>query len=235
MIKRKEKDWKTRYLRRRDAYNLLNEPHKRNDYIFEYIEDDEANRIGVIVAQKYKDAKTPNIGWALMSEIADTPNYVIEKPEDIPLLNEYINMLDGVVNNFKEEYFDSGDLEAYEDILKAIKTFKLVNSPEAPNLPCRYIIGDRADRDLLLDIALARAIPVNEENRKNFYVPTGSERVKKIRIGDLDLEFTDIRNNNLNLKSKCLEKKYVDETCNSIRRAVRRMDFRAWRYYKYEG
>lgn len=233
MIRRKEKGWEARYYKMRDAWNLLNEPHKKNDYIFEYIEDDEANRIGVIVAQKYKDAKIPNIGWALMSEIADNPNYVVERTEDIPLLNEYFNMLDGIVNNFKDEHFDKGSLEAYENILTEIRKFKFTNGPDAPSLPCKYVINDKADRDLLLDIALARAIPVSEVRRHNFYTPKGIEKIKKIGIGDLDLDRTDIRENNLFLKSKYLGNKYVTETCNCIRRAVRRMDFRAWRYYKY--
>lgn len=233
MIRRKEKGWGAQYYKMRDAWNLLNEPHKKNDYIFEYIEDDEANRIGVIVAQKYKDAKIPNIGWALMSEIANNPNYVVEKAEDIPLLNEYLNMLDGIVNNFKDEHFDKGSLKAYENILTEIRGFKFANGPDAPSLPCKYVINDKADRDLLLDMALARAIPVSEVHRHNFYTPKGIEKIKKIGIGDLDLDRTDIRENNLCLKSKYLGNKYVTETCNCIRRAVRRMDFRAWRYYKY--
>lgn len=235
MIKRKEKDWKTRFYRMRDVWGILNEPHKKDNYIFDYIKDDNDNRIGVIVAQKYKDAKIPNIGWALMSEIVDSPNYVVEKPEDIPLLNEYLNMLDGVVNNFKEEYFDRESLDAYDNIFEAIKKFKFTNGPQVPCLPSKYVITDRAERDLLLDIALVRAVAVNESNRHNFYTPTGVDKIKRLKLGDLDLDHTDIRNNELSLKAKCLENKYVVEICNCVRRAVRAMDFRAWRYYKYEG
>lgn len=208
---------------------------ERNNYLFNYIYDDFGYRVGVIVSYMDKEKNLPKIGWALMTELTlGTPNIIIEKPYDIPTFKELVD----------RNYMNS-KLFPYYMFIRNLMDYDISTLSMSGNIGNTIILSHK-QRDMLIDIALARAITYSPEVSKNYYCPSVNEPTKnkgllRFNIKEEDDDtygpfVTDIKNNRLWLISGVTIKGETQTAlCKRIRDAVRAMEFRAWRYYKYEG
>lgn len=243
MIKRYDENWENQYKKFNLTEEEMNRANDKNSFIFNYITNDLGYKIGVVVAQKREDNVAPYIGWALFSEIAGYPNVYVTSFYDIPKFQEYMtNMGVWQLNKLGENC----------SLVKTLKNFSFLNCDFIVNeYPTAYHIPSRHYRDYLLNLALARAVPYNEENRQNYFCPYVSDTTTvekanlltkgRISFGAMKNHITDLSNETIKFKETKKKKSetfnfgeycYNTVVSNYVRHAIRKMEFRAWKYYK---
>lgn len=207
---------------------------ERDSYLFNYIYDRFGYRVGVIVSYMDKEKNLPKIGWSLMAELTlCKSNIEIEGPYDIPTFRD---MVDANYMNSK--------IYPYYSFLRGLMDFKMDSFGTVKKLGTIAILSHK-QRDMLIDIALARAITYTPEVSKNYYcpsatTPTSVKGLIRFNIFEDDDRFTtDLRENHLYIAGgidgeDCMTPDAQKYMCKVIRDAVRAMEYRAWRYYKYE-
>ena len=247
MIKRYDNEWEIIYDKK---MNLTEEDKQRakdkNSFIFNYIIDDLGFKIGVVVAQKREEDVAPYIGWALFSEISEDPNVSIESFYEIPKFQEYLtSQCAATMSKHRPIYNIISDLKNYnyyDDTLLHRDAYQVYH------IPSKYY------RDYVLNIALSRAIPYNDENRNNYFCPyecnadksydgDGKQWTKgRILFSYEPSHATNLMQERVELKrlsnmgelnfNRAMENNYYERICVLIRHAIRKMEFRAWKYYK---
>lgn len=198
----------------------------RNSYIFNYIYDKYGFRIGVIVCFMDKEKNLPKIGWSLMRELTvGEPNIIIEKLYDIPTFRALVD--NNSVNSKMYKLYT---------FIRDVKKYKIDGFSDTISGISNIIILNRKQRDMLIDIAIARAVTYTPELSKNYYCNNSVKGLIKFKpCAENDDYITDIRNNRLVITGNAfIQNKVKESICKNIRDAVRAMEYRAWKYYKYE-
>ena len=201
---------------------------KENKAIFNYIYDSRGFRIGVILAKKGDYIGHNLIGWALFNEI-EYPSWTqFVGIKDLPVYKDLIESVKDSIN--KSLAKDSDSLEILEDtgVFKIYEAFKVFNKA----IRDTSVFSEDGDRDVpacyivnkedILE-ALKKALEKANYDSWNYYC--------------LKHEGHDLRNNIVDTYyidgyKQCTSGRELPILANNIRKAVRKMEFRAWRYFK---
>lgn len=201
---------------------------KENKAIFNYIYDSRGFRIGVILAKKGDYIGQNLIGWALFNEI-EYPSWTqFVGIKDLPVYKDLIESVKDSINKSLARDSDSLELledagvfkiyEAFKVFNKAIKDTSVFSEDGDRNVPAFYIVSKEDILDTL-KIALEKA----NYDSWNYYC--------------LKHEGHDLRNDivdtyDIDGYEQCTSGRELPILANNIRKAVRKMEFRAWRYFK---
>lgn len=202
---------------------------KAHNALFSYIKDPYGFRIGVVVMMKGQNRDNPKVGWALFDE-TNNKQYGkrINTLKEIPVADEHLNnILERAVEIFKlipdtDNKENPSMLGIYNEV-QALKRMKL-GSPELRGFHNDALTAKgKAD---LISLAITRA----NTNRENYFACTSvipGDRCDQSEV-DWKLNWIPINrpDDSLIIKSPIL--------AQTIKKAVREAEYRAWRYFKYE-
>ena len=201
---------------------------KENKAIFNYIYDSRGFRIGVILAKKGDYIGHNLIGWALFDEI-EYPSWTqFIGIKDLPIYKDLINAVKESINRsvVKDSAFlkileDSGLFKIYDAFNvfnKAMKDTSVFSEDGDRNVPAFYIVS----KEDILE-ALKKALEKANYDSWNYYCLKHEEhdlRKDIVGIDDID-NYEQYRHG-----------EELPILANNIRKAVRKMEFRACRYFK---
>ena len=243
MIEKYSDAWEKQY----QLFNLTEAEKNRaseKNYIFSYISNNLGYRLGVVVAQKSADNEAPYFGWALFSEISIIPNVIVDSFYDIPRFQKFMDTK-GIACYCKDN--------SNSKLINTLKEFRLTGFDlDVRMFPVAYHIPSKHYRDYLINLALARSIPYTEESSKNYYCPYAPDGIKSEKAIDSrtkgSLSFGTMSNHKTDLIDERIEFKterdfevivnnfgnfaFDSATCCHVRQTVRKMEYRAWKYFK---
>lgn len=190
---------------------------KDNNAIFNYLYDKNRVKQGIVMAFPSELKGKCKIGWALFGEVCRDEKF-ISKFRDLPILMEKLNEI-------KSSLYDILDTEDKNSIArqKWISLVQEVRSLEDFDLGQEdsYYYPTKANEwENLFNLAKSRA----NYDGWNYYCAKGTT-----------LERTDLRRNyicTLSTENTCGLVQSNSEKSASIRKAIRKMEYRAWKYFK---
>ena len=201
---------------------------KENKAIFNYIYDSRGFRIGVVLAKKGDYIGHNLIGWALFNEI-EYPSWTqFVGIKDLPVYKDLIESVKDSIN--KSLAKDSDSLEILEDtgVFKIYEAFKVFNKA----IRDTSVFSEDGDRDVpacyivnkedILE-ALKKALEKANYDSWNYYC---------LKHEGHDLRNDIVDTNYIDGYKQCTSGRELPILANNIRKAVRKMEFRAWRYFK---
>lgn len=200
---------------------------KKHNALFNYIKDPYGFRIGVVVMMAGPDRDTPKVGWALFDETGfkqygRRTDTLHEIPVAKDLLDDILLKTCEVFNKHRDpdEQTDPSMLDIYNDV-ETLRNLK-VGSPETRGFHNDSITSKgKAD---LVSLAIKRA----NMDRDNYFAcksENPNDRCDQSEV-EWDLNWIPINrpDDSLIVKSQILTQ--------TIKRAVREAEYRAWRYFK---
>ena len=206
---------------------------KENKAIFNYIYDSRGFKIGVVVAKKGDYIGHNQIGWALFDEIEfpswtqlvrlkDTPIYKNMMEAFKESVNVGIDCLKAKDTTSANVLKDTKVLELYDAIRafdKAIEDTSIYSEDGDRDVPAYYYV-DKGD----ILYTIKRALEKANYDSWNYYCLKHEDHDLRNGIVDTyDNGFGEIERN---------RGKELPILANNIRKAIRKMEFRAWRYFK---
>ena len=201
---------------------------KENKAIFNYIYDSRGFRIGVVLSKKGDYIGHNLIGWALFNEI-EYPSWTqFVGIKDLPVYKDLIESVKDSIN--KSLAKDSDSLEILEDtgVFKIYEAFKVFNKA----IRDTSVFSEDGDRDVpacyivnkedILE-ALNKALEKANYDSWNYYC---------LKHEGHDLRNDIVDTNYIDGYKQCTSGRELPILANNIRKAVRKMEFRAWRYFK---
>lgn len=202
----------------------------KNNAIFNYIYDNRGFRIGVVVAQKGKLKGHNAIGWALFQELPSVESSLFVNITSTPIYKEMEKAL-------KESLSSALDLNCSKDteVLDKIKFFDMCKSLESflkgvqsidiPSEDDNVLFSAKYDvtkKDIMDTIKLALS-KVNYDSW-NYYSPLNKGH--DLREGIINLSKVEDKESLVLMGTK------MPILTNSLRKAIKKMEYRAWRYFK---
>lgn len=190
---------------------------KENNAIFNYIYDKTGVKQGIVIAFPSELKGKCKIGWALFGEVCKDEKS-ISKFRDLPILMDKLNEI-------KSSLYDILDTEDKNSIArqKWISLVQEVRSLEDFDLgqgDSYYYPTKAKEWENIFNLAKSRA----NYDGWNYYCAKGTT-----------LERTDLRRNyicTLSTENTCGLVQSNSEKSASIRKAIRKMEYRAWNYFK---
>ena len=190
---------------------------KENNAIFNYLYDKNRVKQGIVIAFPSELKGKCKIGWALFGEVCKDEK-PISKFRDLPILMDKLNEI-------KSSLYDILDTEDKNSIArqKWISLVQEVRSLEDFDLgqeDLYYYPTKAKEWENIFNLAKSRA----NYDGWNYYCAKGTT-----------LERTDLRRNyicTLSTENTCGLVQSNSEKSASIRKAIRKMEYRAWNYFK---
>ena len=190
---------------------------KENNAIFNYLYDKNRVKQGIVIAFPSELKGKCKIGWALFGEVCKDEK-PISKFRDLPILMDKLNEI-------KSSLYDILDTEDKNSIArqKWISLVQEVRSLEDFDLgqeDLYYYPTKAKEWENIFNLAKSRA----NYDGWNYYCAKGTT-----------LERTDLRRNyicTLSTENTCGLVQSNSEKSASIRKAIRKMEYRAWKYFK---
>lgn len=190
---------------------------KENNAIFNYLYDKNRVKQGIVMAFPSELKGKCKIGWALFGEVCRDEKF-ISKFRDLPILMEKLNEI-------KSSLYDILDTEDKNSIERRewISLVQEIHSLEDFDLGQEdsYYYPTKANEwENLFNLAKSRA----NYDGWNYYCAKGTT-----------LERTDLRRNyicTLSTENTCGLVQSNSEKSTSIRKAIRKMEYRAWKHFR---
>lgn len=205
---------------------------KENNAIFNYIYNSLGYRMGVVVAKKGNKKGYNPIGWALFNEINSIDYSTQIKLKSTPTyqrmtkaFKQSISKIPSLEEKDMELIKDLGFFECYDALSDFLKmNSELYSIVESKYIAYKFSVTHKGTVEAI-KLALSRA----NNNSWNYYSPKGSGH--------------DLRNNIVNLSTfrTCAwlsneirnpTKPNSPKLANMLRKSIRKMEYRAWRYFK---
>lgn len=206
---------------------------KENKAIFNYIYDSRGFKIGVVVAKKGDYIGHNQIGWALFDEI-EFPSWTqLVRLKDTPIYKDMMEAFKESVNigidclkakdtTSANVLKDTKVLELYDAIRafdKAIQDTSIYSEDGDRDVPAYYYV-DKGD---VLD-TIKRALEKANYDSWNYYCLKHEDH-------DLRNDIVDTYDTGFG-ETERKRGKELPVLANNLRKAIRKMEFRAWRYFK---
>lgn len=212
---------------------------KENKAIFSYIYNNMGFRIGVVVAKKGEMKGHNAIGWALFNEVSTSVPAKTITAKDIPAyekLRDSIKNSLSLASNLGEEGLKTLTSVSLFDVYSALNTFMEAlgsnpiliknESTSAPlcYMPYTYKIVSKEDVFNTIKLALEKA----NCDSWNYYCPKreGHDLREDIVRVHSRVDMDDKNSSVIVLGDK------MPILANILRKAIRKMEYRAWRYFK---
>lgn len=202
--------------KKKERFNI-EEFLKNNKAIFNYIYDKNDLKQGIVVAFPSELKGRCKIGWALFDEVCQEEKEV-SKFRDLPRIRNKLNEIKNALYNI----LDTEDKNSFERKvwISLIQDIRSLEDFDLGETVLYYYPISASEWENLFNLAKSRA----NYDGWNYYCAKGTS-----------LEKTDLRNNYINTLNT--ENTYgivtrdIDKsTC--IRKAIRKMEYRAWKYFK---
>lgn len=202
---------------------------KEHKAIFNYIYDDRGLKRGIVLAMKTPLKGKCKIGWALFDENSNIDCKVLSKLRDIPEIMRKLNSIKDSVYKLTEREEAKGNKEDRKDLISILQEVRSLEDTKLGEIDTYTFPTDPKDVENLFLSAVSRA----NHDSWNYYCAKGT-----------DLSKTDLREGVISiqkLKDEKLDGVYClyhycnsdsKELCKNIRKAIRKMEHRAWKYFK---
>ena len=202
--------------KKRERFNI-EEFLKNNNAIFNYIYDKNYLKQGIVIAFPSELKGRCKIGWALFTE-ACTEEKEISKFRDLPIIRNKLTEIKNTLYNILDTE-DKNTIERKEWI-SLIQNIRSLEDFDLGEKNYSYYPVKASEWENLFNLAKSRA----NYDGWNYYCAKGTT-----------LERTDLRNNYIStLNTENTYGVFASDinTSAGIRKAVRKMEYRAWRYFK---
>lgn len=199
---------------------------KESNAIFNYIYDNRGFKVGIVLAMKTPLKGKCKIGWALFEENRDINCKVLSKLRDIPALMKRINDIKDHIFTLSFAEESQGIKENRKEFVSLMQEVKSLEDIDLNSSDVYYYLENASD---MKDIFISAKERANHDSW-NYYCAKGT-----------DLSETDLRTDVIKIKTP-YEDEYEEthyyytssdtELCKAIRKAVRKMEHRAWRYFR---
>ena len=202
--------------KKRERFNI-EEFLKNNNAIFNYIYDKNYLKQGIVIAFPSELKGRCKIGWALFTE-ACTEEKEISKFRDLPIIRNKLTEIKNTLYNILDTE-DKNTIERKEWI-SLIQSIHSLEDFDLGEKNYSYYPVKASEWENLFNLAKSRA----NYDGWNYYCAKGTT-----------LERTDLRNNYIStLNTENTYGVFASDinTSAGIRKAVRKMEYRAWKYFK---
>ena len=202
--------------KKRERFNI-EEFLKNNNAIFNYIYDKNYLKQGIVIAFPSELKGRCKIGWALFTE-ACTEEKEISKFRDLPIIRNKLTEIKNTLYNILDTE-DKNTIERKEWI-SLIQNIHSLEDFDLGEKNYSYYPVKASEWENLFNLAKSRA----NYDGWNYYCAKGTT-----------LERTDLRNNYIStLNTENTYGVFASDinTSAGIRKAVRKMEYRAWKYFK---
>ena len=190
-----------------------------NKAIFNYIYDKNDLKQGIVIAFPSELKGRCKIGWALFTEVSNEEKE-ISKFRDLPIIRNKLTEIKNALYNILDTE-DKNIIERKEwiSLIQNIRSLEDFDLGEI-DLYCYPV--NASEWESLFNLAKSR----DNYDGWNYYCAKGTS-----------LEKTDLRNNYINTLNTDTENTYgivtrdIDKSA-CIRKAIRKMEYRAWKYFK---
>ena len=202
--------------KKRERFNI-EEFLKNNNAIFNYIYDKNYLKQGIVIAFPSELKGRCKIGWALFTEVCKEEKE-ISKFRDLPIIRNKLTEIKNTLYNILDTE-DKNTIERKEWI-SLIQSIHSLEDFDLGEKNYSYYPVKASEWENLFNLAKSRA----NYDGWNYYCAKGTT-----------LERTDLRNNYISTLNT--ENTYgvvtsdIDKSAG-IRKAVRKMEYRAWKYFK---
>lgn len=202
--------------KKRERFNI-EEFLKNNKAIFNYIYDKNYLKLGIVIAFPSELKGRCKIGWALFTEVCKEEKE-ISKFRDLPIIRNKLTKIKNDLYNILDTE-DKNTIERKEWI-SLIQNIHSLEDFDLGEKNYSYYPVKASEWENLFNLAKSRA----NYDGWNYYCAKGTT-----------LERTDLRNDLISTLNT--ENTYgvvtsdIDKSA-SIRKAVRKMEYRAWKYFK---
>lgn len=190
---------------------------KENNAIFNYLYDKNRVKQGIVMTFPSELKGKCKIGWALFGEVCRDEKF-ISKFRDLPILMEKLNEI-------KSSLYDILDTEDKNSIerrewISLVQEIRSLEDFDLGQEDSYYYPTKANEWENLFNLAKSRA----NYDGWNYYCAKGTT-----------LERTDLRRNyicTLSTENTCGLVQSNSEKSASIRKAIRKMEYRAWKYFR---
>ena len=202
--------------KKRERFNI-EEFLKNNNAIFNYIYDKNYLKQGIVIAFPSELKGRCKIGWALFTE-ACKEEKEISKFRDLPIIRNKLTEIKNTLYNILDTE-DKNTIERKEWI-SLIQNIRSLEGFDLGENALYYYPVNASEWESLFNLAKSRA----NYDGWNYYCAKGTT-----------LERTDLRNNYISTLNTENTYGVIASDINTsayIRKAVRKMEYRAWKYFK---
>ena len=202
--------------KKRERFNI-EEFLKNNNAIFNYIYDKNYLKLGIVIAFPSELKGRCKIGWALFTEVCKEEKE-ISKFRDLPIIRNKLTEIKNTLYNILDTE-DKNTIERKEWI-SLIQNIHSLEDFDLGEKNYSYYPVKASEWENLFNLAKSRA----NYDGWNYYCAKGTT-----------LERTDLRNNYIStLNTENTYGVFASDinTSAGIRKAVRKMEYRAWKYFK---
>ena len=202
--------------KKRERFNI-EEFLKNNNAIFNYIYDKNYLKQGIVIAFPSELKGRCKIGWALFTEVSNEEKE-ISKFRDLPIIRNKLTEIKNALYNILDTE-DKNTIERKEWI-SLIQNIRSLEGFDLGENALYYYPVKASEWENLFNLAKSRA----NYDGWNYYCAKGTT-----------LERTDLRNNYIStLNTENTYGVFASDinTSAGIRKAVRKMEYRAWKYFK---
>lgn len=194
--------------------------------IFNYIYDNRGLKVGIVLAMKTPLKGKCKIGWALFEENRDINCKVLSKLRDIPAIMKRINDIKDHIFTLSFAEESQGIKENRKEFISLMQEVKSLEDIDLNSPDVYYYLESASD---MKDVFISAKERANHDSW-NYYCAKGTALSK-----------TDLRTELIKIKTSYkdgdeeVHSYYTSgdtELCKAIRKAVRKMEHRAYKYFK---
>ena len=214
--------------KKKEKFNI-NEFLKCNNAIFNYIYDNRGLKRGIVLATRTPLKGKCKIGWALFDEYDKNHELkckTLSKLRDIPVIMEKINDIKDIAYELSHSEELQGIRENRNLFISIMQDARYLEDVSLNSTEEYFYLDNASDMEKLFKSALERA----NHDSWNYYCAKGTTLSKS----DLRSDYIKIESS-YNEGNKEVVRYFTSKDsnlCNSIRKAIRKIEHRAWKYFR---
>lgn len=200
---------------------------EESNAIFNYIYDNRGFKVGIVLAMKTPLKGKCKIGWALFEEVQERSCKELSKLRDIPSTMKKINDIKDKIYTLCSTVESKGNKENRREFISLMQEVKSLEDINLNSTEKYYYIDNASDMESIFFSAKERA----NHDSWNYYCAKGTD----LSGTDLRRDRIEISVNSISTINSNSPMNYTSrdtELCKAIRKAVRKMEYRAYRYFK---